>query len=185
MNESGKHHKRRMINGFFSKYAIGKGIDIGCGLYPFHPGAIGFDKLINPSHDANGYLPYEDNSFDYVHSSHCIEHMENPENSIVEWWRTVKEFGHLIILAPDFGLYEQRMWPSRYNPDHKSKWNLVKLVTLLSSLPGAEVVHASRNDFKYSYEEKRYDRTCIDQETMADIEVIVQKVPLDWMFRSS
>ena len=184
MQEALKHHRRRTTLGYFDRYIKGNGIDIGCGPTPFHPTAIGFDRMIDPTHNAEGPLPYGDGCFDYVHSSHCIEHMVDPSKALGEWWRVLKPFGHMLILAPDFGLYEQRQWLSKYNGDHKSVWNLFKLLRILGGLPGIEIISASRNDTGYSYEEKKYDRTLLDG-SIADIEVVAQKVPLDWMFSSA
>jgi SAM-dependent methyltransferase len=185
MQEALKHNSRRLKNDFFEKYIKGKGIDIGCGAIPFHSSAIGYDLIINSSYNADGNFPYEDSYFDYVHSSHCLEHLNNPEKAIQEWWRVLKTFGYFIILVPDFGLYEQRQWPSCWSGEHKTYWNLLKLTNFVSILPGIEIISVNKYDTNYSYKPELYDRTLGTEGVLADIELIAQKVPLNWMFRSN
>ena len=51
---------------------------------------------------ANGdNLPFEDESLDYVFSSHTLEHIENTENVLKEWLRAVKKGGFIILVMPD------------------------------------------------------------------------------------
>jgi SAM-dependent methyltransferase len=58
--------------------------------------------------------------FDFVHSSHTLEHMINPEISLRNWWRVLKRGGYLILYVPHRNLYEKKTTlPSRWNTDHK------------------------------------------------------------------
>jgi len=99
----------------------GKGIDIGCGLDPILPSARPFDIKDG---DANVITQYINEEYDYVFSSHCLEHMRNPSEAIQEWWKLVKEEGHLIFTVPDEDLYEQGYFPSLFNDDHKSTFTI-------------------------------------------------------------
>ena len=45
-------------------------------------------------------LPMEDNSVDFVISSHVIEHFPDPIKALREWYRVVKPGGYLYIIAP-------------------------------------------------------------------------------------
>ena len=45
-------------------------------------------------------LPLEDNSVDFVVSSHVIEHFPDPIKALSEWYRVVKPGGYLYIIAP-------------------------------------------------------------------------------------
>ena len=59
-------------------------------------------------------------SYDFVYSSHTLEHMNDPAVSLKNWWRVVKTGGYLIIFLPHRYLYEKKKTrPSRWNPDHK------------------------------------------------------------------
>src|ERR1700693_852391 len=45
-------------------------------------------------------LPLEDNSVDFVVSSHVIEHFPDPIKALREWYGVVKPGGYLYIIAP-------------------------------------------------------------------------------------
>ena len=67
-----------------------------------------------------------DNYFDFVHSSHCLEHMVNPYISLNNWIRILKPGGHLLCTNPDEDLYEQGIFPSTFNLDHKHTFTIHK-----------------------------------------------------------
>jgi len=52
--------------------------------------------IVSPGDD----LPLEDNSVDFVVSSHVIEHFPDPIKALKEWYRVVKPGGYLYIIAP-------------------------------------------------------------------------------------
>jgi glycosyltransferase involved in cell wall biosynthesis len=45
-------------------------------------------------------IPLEDNSVDFVVSSHCIEHFPDPIRTLKEWRRLVRPGGYLYVIAP-------------------------------------------------------------------------------------
>jgi len=45
-------------------------------------------------------LPFDDNSFDYVISSHVIEHVPNPIKAFTEWNRVLKKDGIMFMIFP-------------------------------------------------------------------------------------
>jgi SAM-dependent methyltransferase len=134
----------------------GKGIDIGCGADPVTPTARRFDK---EDGDANRISDYIKEEFDFVYASHCLEHMHEPKSAILEWWKLVKVGGHLFILVPDEDLYEQGIFPSRFNDDHKATFTLCKaaswsplshnVMDLARSLPGGELISLELQDRGY------------------------------------
>lgn len=115
--ETSKAKARRMREGFFQKYCSGKGLDIG----------YGGDRIIETvdvwdiEHgDALELKNVQNDSYDFVYSSHTIEHMLNPEIALRNWFRVVKPNGYLIVYLPHRDLYEKKLTlPSRFNPDHK------------------------------------------------------------------
>ena len=79
-------------------------LDIGCGENKLE-GAIGVDikktKAVDVIADAR-YLPFKDEVFDNVYSSHLIEHFSHREvkNVLKEWVRVLKKGGTIEIRCP-------------------------------------------------------------------------------------
>jgi len=139
----------------------GKGIDIGSGPDPITPEARAFDVQDG---DANVITQYVHDQFDFVYSSHCLEHMNNPRSALREWWQLVKPGGHLFFIVPDEDLYEQGVFPSRFNRDHKATFTICKahswspasynVLDLARELPGGRLVSVVLQD-------QGYDRTLL------------------------
>jgi SAM-dependent methyltransferase len=132
--ETSKAMMRRLFDRrFATTYFVGDGIDVGCGPDPLMSYAemLPLMKSCRPwdQKDGDGALleSVKDESFDFLHSSHCLEHLDNPVIAMENWIRVVKKGGHLVILLPDEDLFEQGVWPSRYSgPDHKTSWTIYK-----------------------------------------------------------
>jgi predicted SAM-dependent methyltransferase len=79
-------------------------LDIGCGENK--KGHIGIDiretKVVDIVADAR-FLPFRDESFDSVYSSHTIEHFSHREvkNVLAEWVRVLKKGGVMEVRCPD------------------------------------------------------------------------------------
>lgn len=153
--------KTKLVRGpdFDRIYFSGTVLDIGCGNDVVVPHAQPFDQRQG---DANEILKYlAPGSFDTVNSSHCLEHMQHPEQVIQDWWQLVKPGGFLITVVPHEDLYEQGQWPSRYNSDHRATFRLnsdttwspcsYDLLKLSESLPGAQIISAEIHDNNYNY----------------------------------
>jgi SAM-dependent methyltransferase len=135
----------------------GHGIDIGCGDAPIVDNVKRFDM---EDGDANEITKYVNETFDFVFSSHCLEHMKNPREAILEWWSLVKPGGHLIFLVPDEDLYEQGVFPSRFNTDHKftftiskqKSWSPVSInvLDLVQTLPKGKIISLLLQDQGYN-----------------------------------
>jgi len=147
--ETTKARPRRLREGFFEKYCQGKGLDVGFGGDPLTPDCRCFDYEHG---DAQYIKSIKDNSFDFVYTSHVIEHMVDPAISLKNWWRAVKPGGYLLLYLPHRDLYEKKKTlPSLYNPDHKHFFLLEQdedpvtlgIVPLIKkTLPGAEIIYA-------------------------------------------
>lgn len=143
---------------FVAKYLSGKVIDIGGGNDLVCPSAERFDL---EDGDANHITKYRQSlSYDTVYSSHCLEHMHEPEKAIREWWQLVAPGGHLIVTVPEEDLYEQGIWPSHFNTDHKVTFRLdrnttwspvsIDLRDIVSPLPNSEIIYIGVNDHSYN-----------------------------------
>ena len=120
--ETSKAFERRLREGWFYKYLNGTGIDIGCANDPVTPTCRRWDQS-NGDPDATLMQGIPDNSFDWVYTSHLLEHLNEPVTAIQNWWRILKPGGLLIICVPHRDLYEKKLTlPSLWNPDHKTFW---------------------------------------------------------------
>jgi ubiquinone/menaquinone biosynthesis C-methylase UbiE len=122
--ETSKCYARRRERCDFTRYLVGEGIDIGCGDDPLvvEEGSVrGYDR---PDGDALYLAGVPDESYDFVYSSHCLEHMPDVKLALTNWIRILRPGGILYVVVPDFELYEKDSWPSRYNSDHKASFSL-------------------------------------------------------------
>lgn len=100
------------------KYCNGYGCDIGFGGDKIVKDAIGIDfqnpyaKTGEDNVDIacdviNESIPVEDNTYDYVYSSHLIEDFENTKDGLKKFIRILKNHGNLILVFPDQEIYEK------------------------------------------------------------------------------
>jgi hypothetical protein len=85
--------------------------------------------------------------------------MHHPAQALAGWWSLLKPGGHMILVVPDEDLYEQGIWPSFFNADHKATFRLDRatswspvsheLRSLCASLPGAEIIAAEIHNQGY------------------------------------
>lgn len=118
MRETSKSQKLREARGDFRTFLRGDGIDIGAGTDPLrapHASVRSWDK----EHGDGGKLSeIPDESFDFVYSSHTLEHMKSIEEAVSNWIRVLKPGGFLYIVVPEYVLYEKMTWPSIYSEVH-------------------------------------------------------------------
>jgi SAM-dependent methyltransferase len=149
MKEASKAARRRAAhveNVYLDKYFVGKGLDIGSGddlitveQYPKATEIVGYDLILG-SKDAQTLPEIADESFDFIHSSHCLEHCYDPTIALTNWLRVLKSGGYLIACFPDELLYEQGQWPSRFNSDHKVSFTLRKEPVIKSSISVIDMI---------------------------------------------
>ncbi len=182
MNETSKNKKRREMNGDFEKFFQGRGIDIGCGNDPVTSTCERFDL---DQGDAMIMKGIESGAYDFVHSSHCLEHLHDPLSALRKWWDLLKTGGYLIFTVPDYVIYEHRIWPSKYSSDHKWCFSVfhsgagdrIGITTLISQLlvfNKGQVLRIQINDYGYVYTNKSSDQTLTGAQ--AEIEVIIKKL---------
>lgn len=111
-------------------YTRGRGLDLGCGPNKAFPHFIGVDngtdsRLFNIAMkpdvpvDTCERLPlFGSGSMDFVFSSHLLEHIQDYQAALKEWWRLIKQGGHLCLYLPHRDLYPN-IGQLGSNPDHK------------------------------------------------------------------
>ncbi len=184
---------------YATRYLVGDGIDIGAGTDPivhyqeFFPLMTSCRVWDMPDGDAELMDGVDDNCFDFVHSSHCLEHMRNPSTALLNWIRILKPGGYMVCLVPDEDLYEQGIFPSTFNHDHKhtftifkpSSWSKksINLFDLLSNtnykieIKKIELLDATYRYKSYVYSNNnRFDQTTTPIGESA-IEFVLRKLP--------
>lgn len=135
MKECSKSIMRRLSEAnFINRYFRGDGIDIGGApdplamyveLFPLMRGVRVWDLNDGDGQTLEGVA---DAQYDFVHSSHCLEHLHDPEEGLRNWFRVLKPGGHMIITVPDEDLYEQGQFPSTFNGDHKWSFTISRRI---------------------------------------------------------
>jgi SAM-dependent methyltransferase len=194
MNETSKAILRRLTDSrFATTYFKGAGVDIGCGPDPLSKFGQQFPLMTDlkpwdlQDGDAQFMASVADNTYDFVHSSHCLEHLHDPYEAFDNWIRICKPGGHIITTIPDEDLYEQGVWPSNHNPDHKTSWTILKdeswspvsinvLEFLYQYKDKIEVLKVELSNSCFIYDVQRFDQTYHHIAECA-IEFIVRKRP--------
>ncbi len=194
MKECSKSIARRLADpAFTSRYFVGAGLDIGGKPDPLALYAELFPRIVAvrtwdwEDGDAQELAGVAPGSYDFVHSSHCLEHLVDPRAGLAAWFRAVRAGGHLVVTVPDEDLYEQGVFPSTFNRDHKHtftihktrSWsaasiNVLELVTTLgdaAQLLKIELLHAT-----YRFALPRYDQT-LTPVAECGIEFVVRRRP--------
>jgi SAM-dependent methyltransferase len=192
MKECSKSIARRLADSNFTRrYFVGEGIDIGGRPDPLSLYAEFFVLMKYvltwdwEDGDAQFMTGVSDNSVDFVHSSHCLEHLIDPYEGFQNWFRILRPGGHLIITVPDEDLYEQGLFPSTFNRDHKwtfttwksKSWsdysvNVVDLVTSLGEQ--ADLIKMEQLISSYRFSFPRYDQT-LTPVGESGIEIVIRK----------
>jgi SAM-dependent methyltransferase len=194
MKECSKSISRRLADpNFINRYFVGKGLDIGgkpdpLALYRGLFCQMGPIKTWDREDgDAQFLATVKDGEFDFVHSSHCLEHLVDPREGLANWLRVVRPSGYLVVTVPDEDLYEQGVFPSTFNRDHKwtftilkaRSWsdrslNIVELVQRLGDY--AELVRLEQLSATYRFDLPRYDQT-LTPVGECGIEFVIRKRP--------
>jgi SAM-dependent methyltransferase len=172
-------YERRLRERYFATVFVGDGIDIGCGGDPVTPDCVHWDIGHGDAQELPGVPPER---FDWVYSSHCLEHLQAPWIAVRRWWEVLRPGGKLLIVVPDEDLYEQGLWPSRFNGDHKWTFTIhksrswspasINLTELIAALPEHRALWLRTCDDRYDHAEGIWDRTPAAE---AHIEAMVQK----------
>lgn len=186
MNETSKMNRVRKERGY-DEFFIGNGIDIGCGpdilssdIFPGIESVLAYDT---PQGNANTCSNLADNSFGFVYSSHCLEHMDDPKISLSNWLRICKPGGHVIVAVPHEVYYEKLQWPSRYNHDHKWSFRMEMISPLpnsiwvqqfLSEFAEAEILLCELFLIDFDFSQFWIDQT--RQDAVCQIEFVLKKV---------
>lgn len=144
VNFNGIKYPFFQTQGFASKFAFpfalevcnGKGLDIGCNRLEWAlPGATPIDITID-----SGFSAYKlpNDKFDYIFSSHCLEHLDDWVGALDYWIEHIKPGGVLFLYLPDFSQEYWRPWNNRkhihsFTPEIINSYMVSKLTNVFTS----------------------------------------------------
>ncbi len=177
--ETSKAYSRRVGENFFEKFCQGKGMDIGHGGDILAKNCQGWDI---EDGDAQYLRGLEDETFEFVYSSHTLEHIIDPWIAIKNWWRVLKPGGYLILYLPDRDLYEKKKTlPSRWSDSHEHFF-LLESDDPPDTIGVIPLIEKTLSDYEIVYA-----KICSDGHTITDpsivsdgeysIEVVIKKLP--------
>jgi len=123
------------------QFCKGRGIDVGAGKWPLHR-AIPVDLA-----DGGDALALPEGSFDYVFSSHCLEHLPNPVAALEHWKTRIKPGGVLFLYLPH---PDMEYWLPQNNRKHLHSWFPADMQRLVADLGFTDVIHSER-DLAWSF----------------------------------
>jgi SAM-dependent methyltransferase len=113
------------------------GIDIGCSRDPLTRRCVAYDRSDWPEVTVRGEadkLPFENEKFDWVWSSHCLEDFEDTNAVLIEWLRILKPGGTIGIYVPHPDFYHGG------NTDHKHAGFRIEELTGMLRTHGCEPI---------------------------------------------
>lgn len=189
MNNTTRAKKLRESRGDFLKYLKGDGIDIGAGNDPLVVPSGSVRAWDVKDGDASFLSGIENQSYDFVYSSHCLEHLKDVSAGLENWARVIRPGGFLYIVVPDYCIYEKLNWPSMFNGDHKQSFSIdlsrskvgrgnhfhiVHDLVPLIHKAGADVLEVNFEDDGFNYSKGLVDQT-FDDSALCQISVISRK----------
>ena len=118
------------------KFCKGEGLDVGAGYWPL-PGSKPID--IKDGQDACD-LP--SGEYDYIFSSHCLEHLPNPVRAIEHWKSRLKHGGVLFLYLPH---PDMEYWKPQNCRKHLHLFYPKDVAKMLEDLGFTNVIHGERD----------------------------------------
>jgi hypothetical protein len=146
-----------ITEGFHSQYAFpyatklcnGIGLDIGCSQREWAlPGSVPIDIKLDDEYDAYN-LPEVDSGFDYIFSSHCLEHLPDYQATLAGWVSKIKKGGTIFLYLPhpDCLYWQPNEMPTKL---HLHTLTPMIMTELFKEL-GVQNVFCSERDLAYSF----------------------------------
>lgn len=103
----------RFVREFAKEVCKGVGVDVGCNREEWKfPDAYAIDPVMT-AWDAYNF--HKNGGLDYIHSSHCLEHLLNWVKALDYWHTQLKQGGVVFLYLPD---HSQTYWRPWYNRKH-------------------------------------------------------------------
>lgn len=123
------------------QFCRGTGLDIGAGQWPL-AGATPIELT-----NGGDAMALPEGTYDYVFSSHCLEHLVNPVAAIEHWKTRLRPGGFLFLYLPH---PDMTYWLPQHNRKHLHAWRPEEIAQILRDLGFADVIHSER-DLAWSF----------------------------------
>lgn len=123
------------------KFCRGWGVDVGGGRWPL-PGALCVD--VQNGEDA---MRLPGGPFDFVFSSHCLEHLQNPIAALEHWRDQLVTGGTLFVYLPHPSM---TYWLPQNCRKHLHSWRPEDMARIFRDLGLQDVIHSER-DLAWSF----------------------------------
>lgn len=121
-------------------FCTGQGLDIGAAEWPF-PGATPIDVKENGEFHA---MSLPDGFYDYVFSSHCLEHLPDYVDALIYWREKIKPGGWLFLYLPH---PDMEYWRPQNCRKHVHLFWPIDVEKLLHDLEFRNVVRSERDAY--------------------------------------
>ena len=126
------------------KFCRGRGLDVGAGKWPL-PGAIPVDLEGLGAYDL--FPVIEGDKLDFIFSSHCLEHIEDPIRALEHWKACISPGGVLFLYLPH---PDMEYWRPENCRKHRHLFWPKDLAKMLETLGFVDVLHGER-DLAWSF----------------------------------
>lgn len=123
------------------QFCQGRGVDVGCGRWPL-PGAVGVD--MQSGGDA---MRIPRGPWDFVFSSHCLEHLPDPIAAIEHWQSELRRHGVLFLYLPH---PDMEYWRPQHCRKHLHTFHPADVAQTLRDLGFVNVLQGER-DLAWSF----------------------------------
>ncbi len=118
------------------KFCLGYGLDVGCGKWPLE-GAQPIELK-----DGSNAMDLPTGEFDYIFSSHCLEHLLDPIAALEHWRTRIRQHGVLFLYLPH---PDMEYWLPQNCRKHLHSWMPGQIVRMLSDLGFYNVLGSGRD----------------------------------------
>ena len=122
-------------------FCRGRGLDIGGGKWPL----AGTDSIDYLTGGNACRLPIGD--WDYLFSSHCLEHLADPIEALEHWLARLRSGGVLVLYLPH---PEMKYWQPQHCRKHLHTWSPAQMAKILYDLGFVSIIHSER-DMAWSF----------------------------------
>lgn len=118
-------------------FCRGQGVDVGAGPWPLADHARPIDIR-----DGGDAMALPAGPFDFVFSSHCLEHLNDPVAALEHWKSRLKPGGVLFLYLPH---PDMTYWLPQHNRKHRHAWRPADMARLVTDLGFGSVIHSERD----------------------------------------